>query len=203
MTKLPISSCGAANVARALRYDPAHRAGGSIPSRRSPPLAVPARPRPHHPLERLPPPEAQDAGVHPPRRRPFPHAPHPHAGGGADRPLDRPRRSGSTKIWPRRWRSRTTSATRPSAMPARRALDERSMADMAASTTTPRACASSPSSSGATRLRRAQSDLRDAEGLVKHNGPLIDAAGRPIEPHAGGALPLAMRAYPGAAGPGA
>ena len=33
------------------------------------------------------------------------------------------------------------------------------------------------------------------EGLVKHNGPLLDAAGRAIGPHAGGELPFAIRAY--------
>ncbi|HUG61961.1 MAG TPA: deoxyguanosinetriphosphate triphosphohydrolase [Methylomirabilota bacterium] len=34
------------------------------------------------------------------------------------------------------------------------------------------------------------------EGLVKHNGPLIDAAGTPIGPHAGRGLPHALTAYP-------
>ena len=33
------------------------------------------------------------------------------------------------------------------------------------------------------------------EGLVKHNGPLLDAAGRAIGPHAGGELPFAIRAF--------
>jgi dGTPase len=33
------------------------------------------------------------------------------------------------------------------------------------------------------------------EGLAKHNGPLVDAAGRTIGPHAGGPLPYAVRAY--------
>jgi dGTPase len=32
------------------------------------------------------------------------------------------------------------------------------------------------------------------EGLAKHNGPLTDAAGRPLGPHAGGLLPHAVRA---------
>ena len=32
------------------------------------------------------------------------------------------------------------------------------------------------------------------EGLVKHNGPLLDAAGRAIGAHAGGRLPFAIRA---------
>src|SRR4029078_5881190 len=33
------------------------------------------------------------------------------------------------------------------------------------------------------------------EGLVKHNGPLIDATGRAIGPHSGGRLPYAIRAF--------
>jgi dGTPase len=33
------------------------------------------------------------------------------------------------------------------------------------------------------------------EGLVKHNGPLIDAAGRAIGVHAGGSLPFPIRAF--------
>lgn len=33
------------------------------------------------------------------------------------------------------------------------------------------------------------------EGLVKHNGPLIDKDGRTIGPHAGGRLPFAIRAF--------
>src|SRR5688500_11917495 len=35
------------------------------------------------------------------------------------------------------------------------------------------------------------------EGLAKHNGPLVDAAGRTIGPAAGGPLPSAVRAYQG------
>ena len=61
----------------------------AAPSRAAGRLAqrVPARPRPHHPLERLPAPGLQDAGVHQPRRRHVPHAAHPLDRGGADRPL--------------------------------------------------------------------------------------------------------------------
>ena len=33
------------------------------------------------------------------------------------------------------------------------------------------------------------------EGLVKHNGPLVDAAGDSLGPHAGGPLPYAIRAF--------
>ena len=33
------------------------------------------------------------------------------------------------------------------------------------------------------------------EGLVKHNGPLLDSSGRSIGPHSGGDLPFAIRAF--------
>ena len=52
---------------------------------------VPGRPRSHHPLEGVPPPQAQDAGLHRPRWRPLPHAPDAHHGGDAGRALDRAR----------------------------------------------------------------------------------------------------------------
>ena len=52
--------------------------------------AVPARPRPDRPLEGLPPPQAQDAGLRRPRGRPLPDPAHPHAGGLRDRPHGRP-----------------------------------------------------------------------------------------------------------------
>ncbi len=60
------------------------------------PLAVPARPRPDHPFQRLPPAEAQDPGLRRARGRLLPHAAdaldrggaggaHPRAGAGAER----------------------------------------------------------------------------------------------------------------------
>ena len=52
--------------------------------------ALPARPRPDRPLEGLPPPQAQDAGLHRPRGRPLPDPAHPHARGLRDRPHGRP-----------------------------------------------------------------------------------------------------------------
>ena len=102
---------------------------------------VPARPRPDHPLDRLPPAEAQDAGLRLPRGRPLPHAPDPHASRWRRSPARSPARWGSTRIWPRRWRCRTTSATRPSAIPARMRSTP-AWRTTAASTTTPRRCAS-------------------------------------------------------------
>ena len=45
---------------------------------------VPARPRPHRPLQGVPAPQAQDAGLRRARGRPLPHAPHAHARGGRD-----------------------------------------------------------------------------------------------------------------------
>ena len=48
-----------------------------------------ARPRPHHSLQSLPPPEAQDAGLSGARGRSLPHAAHACAGSDADRADDR------------------------------------------------------------------------------------------------------------------
>ncbi len=41
------------------------------------------------------------------------------------------------------------------------------------------------------------------EGLVKHNGPLLDADGGPAPRYAGAGVPLAILEYAAAAGPGA
>ena len=49
------------------------------------PPGLPARPRPHHPLQGLPAPEAQDPGLLRADGRPLPDAPHAHARGVADR----------------------------------------------------------------------------------------------------------------------
>ena len=49
------------------------------------PAGVPARPRPHHPLQGVPAAEAQDAGVLRAGRRSLPHAADAHARGVADR----------------------------------------------------------------------------------------------------------------------
>ena len=59
---------------------------------------------------------------------------------------------------------------------------------MAASTTTPRRSASWLRSSTAIPSSRAQPDLGIAEGIVKHNGPLL-----PLPP--GGALPATIDAF--------
>ncbi len=134
----------------------------------SPPSAdaqrFPARPRPHHPFDRLPPADAQDAGVRLPRGRPLPHPADPHARGGADRPLAGPRARRSTRTWPRRWRSATTSAIRPSAMPA----SARSTRAMAAFGGFDHNAQTLRIVTGLERryaaLRRAQPDLGDARG---------------------------------------
>ena len=96
------------------------RAAGRLhpepPSRH--PQRLPARLRPHHPFDRLPPAEAQDPGLRVPRGRPLPHPADPYARGRRRSPARSRARSGSTRISPRRWRSPTTSAIRRSAMPA-------------------------------------------------------------------------------------
>ena len=75
---------------------PGLRGRRSRPAR--PARRLPARPRPHRPFGRLPPPAPQDAGVRRARRRPFPGSPDPFDRGRADRPDDGADRSGSTRI---------------------------------------------------------------------------------------------------------
>ena len=70
---------------RALARPAPSRAAGADAQR------LPARPRPHRPLHRVPPPGLQDAGLPQPRRRPVPHAADALARSGAARPLDRAR----------------------------------------------------------------------------------------------------------------
>ena len=80
--------CHPGGVCRARRLvagAAASRAGGADA------LAVPARPRPHHPFVGVPQAAIQDPGVRQPRGRLLPHAADPFDRGGADRPLDRPR----------------------------------------------------------------------------------------------------------------
>ena len=110
---------------------------------------LPARPRPHHPFLGLPAPQAQDPGLRPPRGRPLPDPADPHPGGEPDRPGARPgarprrgpRGGAGAQPRPRPHLLRAYRARTPW-MPAWRT--------MAASTTTPRPCASSPGWSGAT-----------------------------------------------------
>ena len=114
----------------------------------------------------------------PSRGRPFPHPADPHHRGRADRPRARPRASRSTRISPRRWRSATISATRRSATPAR----------TRSTPAWPRYGGFDHNSHGlriVTELERRYAEFdglnltwETLEGLVKHNGPLLDAAGR-------------------------
>ena len=85
--------------------------------------AVPARPRPHRPLQGVPPAQAQDAGLHRARGRPLPHAAHAHARGVRHLAHGRPRAAAERGPDRGDRRSATTSATRRSATPARQALD--------------------------------------------------------------------------------
>ena len=59
-------------------------------AREQKPQRLPPRLRPHHPFDRLPPPQAQDPGVRLRRGRPLPHAAHPHARSDAGGPRARP-----------------------------------------------------------------------------------------------------------------
>ena len=92
----------------ASRASPARRAGtrsagGGTDLRL--PDRVPARPRPDRPLARLPPAQAQDAGLHPVRGGPLPDAPDAHArgdaGGADDRADARPERGPDRGVRPR------------------------------------------------------------------------------------------------------
>ena len=66
-------------------------------ARRRRPPGVSARSRSHHPLQGVPPAEAQDAGVLRADRRSLPHAPDAHARGLADRADASPRCCGCTR----------------------------------------------------------------------------------------------------------
>ena len=79
-------------AAGTLARAPSSRAAAARPQR------IPARPRPHHPLHRLPPPRIQDPGLRQSRRRPVPHPADPQPGSGADRALDRAQPAISTRI---------------------------------------------------------------------------------------------------------
>ena len=165
--------------------DPAQSRGRRHPepesALRSP---FPARSRPDRPQHRVPPARVQDPGVRQPRGRPFPHPPDPHPGGRADRPHRGARAAPSTRIWPRRWRWRTTSATARSAMPARRRSTPRwpRYGGFDHNAQTLRVV---------THLERRYAGFdglnltwETLEGVVKHNGPFGGPFGRPSAPPA-------------------
>ena len=147
-----------------------------MPSRKAPiRIAVPARPRPHHPFGRLPPAEVQDAGLRLSRGRPLPHAADPQPRSGADRPHHLPR-AGAQRGSRRGAGARPRS--RPHALrPCRRGRAGRGdEALSAASTTTTRRLRI------LTRLERRYAEFdglnltwETLEGTVKHNGPLLGA----------------------------
>ncbi len=132
--------------------------------------AFSAGPRSRHPRPRLSPPGKQDAGLHPPLLRPLSYPPDAHHGGGADlahhrRATEPERRSGR-----RPWRWCTTSAIRPSDMPASARSIDLMRRTASSSTTTCRRCASSKTSSCATSI---SADLNLTfevrEGIIKHS----------------------------------
>ena len=105
--------------------------------------AVPARPRPHRPLEAVPAAEGQDAGLHRPGRRPLPDAHDPHARDDGDRPRRRPR--AAAERGPRRG-DRARPRHRPHAVRPRRRggarRGARASGSAAASATTSSRCGS-------------------------------------------------------------
>ena len=160
--------------------DPAHSRGRLYHGFGEPDaLGIPARPRPHHPFDGVPAAAVQDAGVPPPRGPAFPHAADAHARSQPDGALDRPGAAARTRTSPRPWRWRTTSATRRSAMPASACCTQKMAAyggfdhNMQAIRVV-------------TRLenRYAEHDglnlsWETLEGILKHNGPLVDDDERP------------------------
>ena len=114
-----------------------------------------------------------------PRGRPLPHAADPHPRSRADRPLASRGRCGSTRTWPRRWRWPTISAIRRSAMPAsaRSTRAMRGYGGFDHNAQTLRVVTGS--NAAMPRFDGLNLTWETLEGLVKHNGPLIDATGTP------------------------
>ena len=118
-TKRRVSRGASLTDARTFATRPRRAAGGASPRRSSPHRSAFQRDRDriiHSTAFRAA--EAEDPGLRRPRGRPLPHPPDPLPRGRADRAHARPR-LGLTTTSPRRWRLPTTSATRPSATPAR------------------------------------------------------------------------------------
>ena len=122
------------------------------------PAGVSARSRPHHPLQGVPPPEAQDAGVLRADRRSLPHAADAHARGLADRAQHR-QGAAAERGADRSDRARPRSRAH-AVRPRRRARAQRARCP-AASTTTSRACASSTSSRTTARGLNLTWEVRD------------------------------------------
>ena len=156
-------------------------AAGCIPSRRARPAARFRRDRDRiihsTAFRRL---AAQDAGLRLPRGRPLPHPADPYARGRADRARRSPARSGSTRTWPRRWRSPTISAIRRSAMPASTRSTSCLRAYRRLRPQRPDAARRHRAGAALRRLRRPQPDLGDAGGPGQAQRPAdsIGTAGR-------------------------
>ena len=101
-----------------------------------------------------------------------------------------------------RRRPRRSGRARPRSRPhARSGIPARTRStpawpSMAASTTTATPCGSSPNSSAATPpLTGSTSPSRRLAGLVKHNGPLLDASGAPAERYRARGVPASILRY--------
>ena len=156
------------------------------------PQRLPARLRPHHPFDRLPPARPQDPGVRLPRGRPFPHPPHPYAGGRPDRPLAG-RALGLDEDLAEALALAHDLGHPPFGHAGERALDRCLAAhggfDHNAQTLRV-----------VTALERRYAAFdglnltwETLEGLVKHNGPLTDRDGEPVGRYAERGVPQAIR----------
>ena len=124
--------------------------------------AIPARPRPPRPLEAVPPPEGEDAGVHRPRGRPLPDAHDAHA--RDDRDLPRRRAGPAAQRGPRRG-DRARARHGPHAVRACRRAGARRGASRALRPALPAQRAVVPH-----RASSSISPTRSCDGILTHTG---------------------------------